>query len=513
VIRTAGPRALDAWPWLVAAAGVGALAVVQPLVAVAAVAAVAVVAAAFAAPAAAVGVTVVVVLFVRPIEHLVPIALLGYLDEGLVLLCGIVLPLRRLLAGRALRAFPGQWWFAAFAAAGLLSGLFLDVPPETYLLGAVVMCKGLVFAWAVAQVDWEERHLRVAARTGAALIIFCLLATAANLALQGPWNAVMASDPNAIESRGFLPSLIGPFSHPIDLGQFMAFSAIALTAWRMTVRKGAFTLTLLLATAGAALLTARRTAIGSLVAAWLWLKAVGRSTGVLLAVAVTVPFAAVVLATPLATVVTATYNDYISPQAEPAARTVLTVDSFGVAAGYFPGGAGFGRFGSAIAASTYSPEYFARGYPDIWGLGRTAEDGRFLTDTEWPAIIGESGYLGAAAFLVGMILIYRASRRLYRHGATPLVRWIGLVAIGWTIASLVQSIATVTFTGPPGFGLFFGMVGLVTGLSARNGAPEAGPRPQHTDRSMIVSAAPRRAAPQLARLDSGTAAGSSRGRT
>jgi hypothetical protein len=350
---------------------------------------------------------------------------------------------------------------------------------------------------------------------GAVVIVFCLVATAANFAFEGTWNAVMASDINAIEGRGFLPSLIGPFSHPIDLGQFMTLSAIALTAWRMTVRKGPFTFTLLIATAAAALLTARRTAITSLVAAWLWVKAAGRSTGVLLAVAVCVPVAAVVLATPLATVVTVTYDEYLSPEADPAARTVLTVDSFGVAAGYFPAGAGFGRFGSAIAASTYSPEYLARGYPSIWGLGRTAEDGRFLTDTEWPAIIGESGYLGALAFVIGMILIYRASWRLYRRsGASPLVRWVGLVAVGWTVATVVQSVATVTFTGPPIFGLYFGLVGLVAALSARREEPDPDRRPPHTEDAMLIKASAGRASTSLARLHSDTATGfDSRGRT
>lgn len=458
-------RAIKAWPWLLAAAAVGAVAVVQPLAAVAAMAGVVLVAFAFAAPAATVGLTVLAVLFVRPIEHLIPVSQVGYLDEALVLLCAVVLPLRRVVGRRALRTFPGQWWFAGFAVAGLLSGLFLSVAPATFLAGAAVICKGLVFAWAVAQVDWEERHLRVAARAGAVLVVGCLVATALNLVIPGPWNSVMSSDPNAIEARGVLPSLIGPFSHPIDLGQFMSLATIALAAWRIAVRKGPFTFALMVATAAGAVLSARRTAITSMVVGWLWVKAVGRSIGVLLAIAVCIPAAALVLAAPIGAVVTSTYQDYLAPGAEPEARTVLTIDSFGVAADHFPAGAGFGRFGSAIAASTYSPEYVARGYPEIWGLGRSAEDGRFLTDTEWPAIIGESGFLGAAAFVLGLFAIYRASRRLWLSSGPPLVRWAGLVVVGWTIACLVQSVATVTFTGPPAYGFYFGLVGVVAALS------------------------------------------------
>ena len=144
---------------------------------------------------------------------------------------------------------------------------------------------------------------------------------------------------------------------------------------------------------------------------------------------------------------------------------MLTVDSVKEAAGYFPLGAGFGRFGSAGAATNYSPEYVKRGYAYVWGLGQTAEEGRFLTDTEWPAIVGETGFFGAAAFALGLLGVYRAGLRLWAAGRSPLVRWAGLTCAGWIVASLVQSVATVTFTGPPVFGLVFGLVGIVAALS------------------------------------------------
>jgi hypothetical protein len=467
--RADTPRTRMAWCLPLVAVVAGAVVVVQPVAAGAAVAGVALLILAVAAPRTMVGLTVLVVLFVRPLEHLVPISELGYLDEALVVVCTAVLPLRRVASRHRLRAFPGQWWFAGFAAFGLLSGLVVGVAPITLVSGAFVVSKGLLFAWATAQVDWAEQHLRTAARAGAVVVVLCLVATAANLAIPGVWTAVMASDVDAVESRFFLPSVTGPFSHPIDLGQFLTLSTIALTAWRLAVRKTLFTAVLAVGTAVGAVLTARRTAIGSLVAGWLWVKVIARSTGVLLALVVCLPLAAVVFATPVTAVVTATYEDYLAPSAEPEARTVLTLDSFDVAAEHFPVGAGFGRFGSAVAASTYSPEYVERGYPEIWGLGSTPEEGRFLTDTEWPAIIGESGFLGAVAFALGLFAIHRASRRLWTSSGSPLVRWVGLMAAGWTVACLVQSVATVTFTGPPIFGLFFGLVGVVAALSDDQG--------------------------------------------
>ena len=96
----------------------------------------------------------------------------------------------------------------------------------------------------------------------------------------------------------------GRSAHPIDLGQFMTLSAIALTAWRVTVRKGALTLVLMIATAVGSLLTARRTAVGEprggLGVGEGGGAVDGRAAG---AAAVCVPLAAVLLASPIATVV------------------------------------------------------------------------------------------------------------------------------------------------------------------------------------------------------------------
>ena len=460
VARTGHDRS---WVWPLAAVLLGAVGALEPLAAIALLAGGAVLVLAFTAPRATAGLTALAVLFVRPLEHLVPIAAVGYLDEGLVALCVVTLPLRRLIARTPLRTYPGQWWFVGFVVCGVLSALVLHVPFSIFLVSGFVTTKGLLLAWAVAQLDWTERHLAVAVRVGAVLILFVLAASVVNLAIPGPWEAVLVTDTNAAESRSFLPSLVGPFTHPLDLGQFTALSFVALAAWRVTVRRTTFTLVLLIATGLGALATARRTAIGSVVAMWLWLQAKMRTTAVLVALLACLPVAVLVLAAPLTEVVGSTYQDYIG-KGTPEARTVLTVDSVKVATGYFPLGAGFGRFGSAGAASNYSPEYAARGYQHVWGLGPTADDGRFLTDTEWPAIVGETGFFGAAAFALGLLGVYRAGMRLWTARRTPLVRWAGLTAAGWVVASLVQSVATVTFTGPPVFGLLFGMVGIVAAL-------------------------------------------------
>ena len=163
------------------------------------------------------------------------------------------MPLRRLLDHKPLRTFPGQWWFVAFLAIGLMSSLVVQVPAVIFLSGAFVMVKGLLLAWAVAQLDWSERHIRCAVRAAAGVILFALRRGG-----REPGDAVgVERGPRERQQRGrapqsVLPSLIGPFTHPIDLGQFMSLSALAIAAWRSSVRKSAFTLGLLVATAAAA---------------------------------------------------------------------------------------------------------------------------------------------------------------------------------------------------------------------------------------------------------------------
>lgn len=456
------PRLVGAGVGVALLAGVGAGLAPMPTVAV--VGAGLLVAMVVFTPRLAAGAAVLVILFVRPLEHLVAGSAVSDVGNAVVLGCVLGLPLHRLAARKPLRTFPGQWWFAMFLILGVLSGLVAEVPPLIFLAGAYVIGKGLLLAWAVAQLEWSERHLLVAVRVSAVVIVFSLVATAANLVMLSAWNAWLASDLDAVEPRGVLPSLIGPFSHPIDLGQFMTVAAVAIAAWRATARRGVFSLVLLIGTVAGAVLTARRTAAASLISAWLAVQAMVRSTRVLVVVLAGLPLMVVLAVGPVTEVVRATYQDYIG-KGTPEARTVLTVDSVAVAAQHFPLGAGFGRFASAVAAANYSPEYLARGYPSIWGLGPTEEDGRFLTDTEWPAIVGESGFFGAAAYLVGLVGIGRAGRRLSRLAGSPMRRWAGLTMVGWLVALSVESVGTVSFTGPPVSGAFFALVGVVTALA------------------------------------------------
>jgi hypothetical protein len=484
------PRHGFSWIWPVITLVVGAAVAVRAEIALPSLGGALLLACSVLLPRTTVGLAVLTMLSVRTITHLTGVEAVGYLDEAVVALCVVVLPLRRLAMGRTPRGLPGQSWFALFAVLGLIGGIVAGMPLSQLLIAAFVTCKGVLLGWAIAQVDWAPHDLRLAARAGAALIVVCLLAVLANLVAPHAWAALLGNRGN-LDYRASIPSLIGPFVHPLDLGQVMAAATIALVAWRAVIGKRPLSFVLLIGTGAAALLSFRRTAITAVLVGVLWVRAQRGAARVVLTAALVLSIAAIALYVPLSQVVSRTYDDYLVAGGTEA-RTVLAIGSLDVAVHHFPLGAGFGRFGSQIAATSYSPEYVTRGYPAIWGLGPTEQTGRFLTDTEWPAILGETGLIGGVAFAIGLLAIYRRGRTAWTAGRLPLVRWAGLVAMGWVVSFAVVSVAAVVFTGPPSYGLLFGLAGMLAALSDPDGVRHGA---RHRGRSAERAIHARSAAP------------------
>lgn len=84
-----------------------------------------------------------------------------------------------------------------------------------------------------------------------------------------------------------------------------------------------------------------------------------------------------------------------------APRSLLLRYAFITANRYFPFGAGFGTYGTKVAADNYSSLYRDYGFDSRWGM--TPFDTRFLLDSYHPQIIGQFGYLG---LLLLVVLVY-----------------------------------------------------------------------------------------------------------
>lgn len=165
----------------------------------------------------------------------------------------------------------------------------------------------------------------------------------------------------------------------------------------------------------------------------------------------------------IATVAGASYFGYDSlnfyyVEIEGSARNILTRDSLLLANQHFPIGTGFGSYGSSMAAQFYSRLYINLGYYRYTAQGMSEENGDFLSDTFWPIVIAQTGWIGTASFvmaLLSMITYIIRSRRTDVY-----YFW---VAISIIINDLIASFASSAFFSPSSMAPFL-FLGLITSI-------------------------------------------------
>ncbi|WP_141484927.1 hypothetical protein [Rhodococcus sp. WS3] len=415
------------------------------------------------APKSFVGFSGFIFLFVRTIEYRSGAPIAGYLDEACVFISAAVFPIRSFMATRRLHSIPGLPYFLIFLAFGLISAFVRQVPTEVLLSGLLLAGKGILFGWSVAQLDWRPSDIPRIVRVSVSIMSFILLCAFVNLVAPSFWmNSVMKS--SGFGYRYGFPPIIGPFVHPGYFGTTVALFAIGVLAYRLQFGKSAVNTILLVASSMAAILTFRRKVLGALALCFGYLLVRGRGVVGLFALLGLSPIIAILAWPFISSIWDSTATEYLSNPGA-VARIRLYIDGFSISADYFPFGAGLGRFGSATARSYYSPEYRSLNYDSIWGLGSTPESGKFLTDTFWPAVFGESGLIGGTCFVLALVAVFRRSLAGCRIAVDPGSKWIMLVCAVWTVELFVESLAGAVFTAAPTYGLYFGLIGICASLA------------------------------------------------
>ena len=98
------------------------------------------------------------------------------------------------------------------------------------------------------------------------------------------------------------------------------------------------------------------------------------------------------------------YQYFLAPDVYNA-RSLLLINAFNVANDYFPLGSGFATYATSPSAKWYSKLYADYGLDNVHGL--IEGNARFVSDTFYPAIIGETGYLGALCYIIALCLIVK----------------------------------------------------------------------------------------------------------
>ena len=94
-------------------------------------------------------------------------------------------------------------------------------------------------------------------------------------------------------------------------------------------------------------------------------------------------------------------------------RMIMLKDGITLLLSHFPFGTGFATFGSAMAASNYSPLYTSLGYLTYRGMN--PEDTSFLTDVFWPTIFAQFGVIGTIVFILIIVSLIKIALRMIKE--------------------------------------------------------------------------------------------------
>lgn len=410
------------------------------------------------------GLTALAMLFSGSLASISQTPIVGYVDEALIVVLLLASVTRRLSLGTGLRKLPGTVPLLIFLLLGSLSSLANAVPFGFAASSAFIIMKGWLFAYSVAQIEWNREALARAVRFGGWTIAVTIATFAANFILGSAWIALWNGAATYTTRFGLL-ALQGLFSNPLVAGNTMACAFLLVLTHALAFGATRRHWALMIGSAAGVGLTGRRTATVGAAAGGILAGLRLRAATTVVQVVLLAPIAIALAWSTITEALGSALFDYVE-RGETAARSIMHRDMFDVASSHFPWGAGFGRFGSYMAGQEYSPEYYARGYQYVWGLSEARGNATFLTDTQWPAVVGETGYFGAAGAILAIIMTVALGWRSSRS-ADLSERWLGSAVVSMTAVLLFASIGVpVFFGGSPLQAPYFATVGVLVAYRA-----------------------------------------------
>ena len=120
--------------------------------------------------------------------------------------------------------------------------------------------------------------------------------------------------------------------------------------------------------------------------------------------------------------------------ASESARGHLMTTALSVFQNFFPLGAGFASFGSGVTKTIYSPLYYQYGLQNVYGLA--PNNPSYLTDTFWPVVLAQFGFLGLIIWLLLLIMLVVD---FYRFGIASGMLVLSLTMIAAILISTTAS--------------------------------------------------------------------------
>jgi hypothetical protein len=390
-----------------------------------------------------------------------------------------------------------SWWswpreiaVATFVLIGVVSSLVNHVALTTWAIQLVLLVKAIVILYVAI---WTSaRAFQIVAGMKVVLAIGLLVLGLGFVEVFNPvWFQQTLHLQHFLNARGPLWAVKSLFFHPVLYSWFTAFIAIYAWAWYLDSRRRS-ALVLAAAFSLGPFLGQRRRAILALLSALAagFIEAISRSGDAWqrtmrrwLPIGATMILILVIFIPSLLNLWQATLVNYVGlptpgpggtpppleapdeGEAPPQVRIALYEGSVRVARDFFPLGAGLGRWGSWMSRQDYSELYYQYDVYRIRGLRPTNPVN--VTDTFWPEIVGELGFVGLAAYLVFLgslgVALWRAAGR-YTSG---MLRVFTLGSFLVLVQALVESLASPMFHSPPRAYLLYLAVGVAIAIGSR----------------------------------------------
>ena len=379
-----------------------------------------------------------------------------------------------------------------FLAAGVLSSLANGVPATIWGPGLVLVAKGVVIFYVALVVDLAVPDVTWVLRFYFAFGLAVLAVGIVELFLPGVY---LAAGFVPFDERVGLPVIKSFFYHPQLFGWLCAVVALHLAAHHVVFRRRWMWLLAMVFSVGT-ILSARRRAIIALVAglaAGIASEATVSRQGLRRRILRWAPTTAGIIVLGLAFLpaltglATLTVNDYLKPSGalvggvegltdqaadDAPARVALYLTALRIGRDDLPLGAGLGQFGSWVSREHYSDVYHHYGLDRVYGL--SPANPQFITDTFWPQVLGETGVVGLAAYVVFLAVVaFQLWRALVGSTGDPIVYAFVLGTVLVLAQTLVESLASAILSSPSQAYLIYASLGIAIGLAARRRAEPA----------------------------------------
>lgn len=401
--------------------------------------------------------------------------LVSYIDEAflLVLLGSVIL--------RSIRGTPLKGKSIVIALIGLLllgfvSSFIHDVPVNISVLGAFLFVKGLLYLFVFMNLNFTADDISKLIKLMKVVAIIVVVFAIVDLLMWKQFRMLLLKN-TVHDIRAGMVSVQSLFIHPAIYGWFMVFvGTFAAAAFKVTGKRA------YLMAAGAFYLFGMLSfKFKTMLAVFVIILILYMLSGFKKALVYLFPASLILVAawflggSYVKELTLLTYERYINVDMYDSARNALYMVALTIGQTEFPFGVGFGRYGSFVAREHYSPVYYEYGMDKIWGLEPSMPV--FATDTYWPIIIGETGFIGLVilVFLFAYLLvsIFRRFGTMEKTHEKILGLFAGLV---FTHA-IFESLGEPIFNSAPQNVFLFITIGIAMSFLTGSGSmPNAKPK-------------------------------------